>query len=120
MKRYLPVLVLIAFLVMVIGSAGCTSAPSPEKATPEKTPGPEMTTPVQPEFTIPPFGGSAVTGSPAARGPAALNTSRSMSANSCPASRPFRCADSYCAVSGEDCPLHAQEVNCSAGNVYCP
>ena len=120
MKRYLPVLVLLALLLMVIGSAGCTSASSRAKTTTETTLGPTMTKPAVPVFTTPAFGGSAATGSPAARGPAALNTSRSTPADPCPASRPFRCADGYCTVSGEECPLHAQAVNCSSGTVYCP
>ena len=123
MKRYLPVLVLIAFLVMAIGSAGCTSSSSPAKTTTETTLGPTMTTPAVPVFTTPAFGGVAENTVRATYAQEPVNSSQDATGsmhNACPAFRPVRCTDGYCAKSASDCPLHAQVLNCSAGIVYCP
>ncbi len=123
MKRYLPVLLLLALIVMAIGSAGCTSSSSPGKTTTETTLGPTMTTPAVPVFTTPAFGGVAEVGITVIRDDPSVNSSRDATEsmrNACPADWQVRCTDGYCAKSASDCPLHAQVVNCSAGIVYCP
>ena len=109
---FLPAAILL--LTACLCCTGCSSAPSPPGSRMEETILPTFTTPPAPATVLPLSEGTAAVRA------GAVNASPTPGADACPASRPSRCSDGYCAASPGDCNLHAQVGDCRAGRVNCP